>query len=133
MHAAAMLARRFSLTTVLESARPMLSNWRRCTTVSESMASIRVVDISVLEISADLARLNAALAHQAGIDSKRHKKTQDGSTTFTSRSLKIPKPPCLLRVPMHLLHRRPDIERCFQFWYGRAESARPAGCPSVCK
>jgi allantoin racemase len=65
MHVAAMLARRFSLITVLESVRPMISNLAKTYGVSESMASIRVVNIPVLEIGADLALLKAALAHQA--------------------------------------------------------------------
>jgi len=65
MHIAAMLAGRFSLITVLESVRPMLSDLAKIYGVSERLASIRVVDIPVLEIGADLGRLNAALAHQA--------------------------------------------------------------------
>jgi allantoin racemase len=65
MHVAAMLARRFSLITMLESVRPMISNLAKIYGVSESMASIRVVNIPVLELDADPARLNAALAHQA--------------------------------------------------------------------
>ena len=65
MHIAAMLAGRFSLITVLESVRPMISNLAKVYGVSEKMASIRVVNIPVLEIDTDPAHLNAALANQA--------------------------------------------------------------------
>jgi allantoin racemase len=65
MHIAAMLGGQFGFITVLESVRPMISNLAKLYGVSEKMASIRVVNIPVLEIDADPVRLNAALANQA--------------------------------------------------------------------
>jgi allantoin racemase len=65
MHIAAMLAGRFSVITVLENLRPMTSNQAKIYGVSEKLASIRVVNVPVLEIHTDPARLNTALANQA--------------------------------------------------------------------
>jgi len=65
MHIAAMLGRSFSIVTVLESVRPMFDNLAKIYGVHEKLASIRVVDIPVLEIGHDLAKLKASLAEQA--------------------------------------------------------------------
>lgn len=65
MHVAAMLGRSFSIVTVLESVRPMLDNLAKLYGVHEKLASIRVIDIPVLEIGLDLGKLQHALTEQA--------------------------------------------------------------------
>jgi len=65
MHAATMLGHKFSIVTVLNSVKPMLSNLARVYGVHERLASIRVVDIPVLEIHERLAELQGRLAEVA--------------------------------------------------------------------
>ena len=65
MHLAAMLGRCFSIVTVLESVRPMLNNLAKMYGVHDRLASIRVVNIPVLDIGHDLGHLQASLAEQA--------------------------------------------------------------------
>jgi len=65
MHVAAMLGRSFSIVTVLESVRPMLDNLAKIYGVHEKLASIRVVNIPVLEIGHDLGKMQRALADEA--------------------------------------------------------------------
>lgn len=65
MHLAAMLGLTFSVVTVLDSVKPIFHNLAKIYGVADRMASIRVVNIPVLEIEADLARLNTQLAEAA--------------------------------------------------------------------
>lgn len=65
MHVAAMLGHRFSIVTVLESVRPMLENLAKVYGVHEKLASVRVVDVPVLEIEQDMSRLHESLSEQA--------------------------------------------------------------------
>ena len=62
MHLAAMLGHKFSVVTVLESVRPMLENLARIYGVHEKLASVRVVDIPVLELEARLGEVQRKLA-----------------------------------------------------------------------
>jgi allantoin racemase len=62
MHLAAMLAHRFSVVTVLESVVPMIENLAKVYGVSEKLASVRVIDIPVLELEAAPERLTSELS-----------------------------------------------------------------------
>jgi allantoin racemase len=50
MHIAAMLGRRFSIVTVLESVVPSLERLARVVGLDQNLASVRAVDIPVLEL-----------------------------------------------------------------------------------
>ncbi|KAJ9607393.1 hypothetical protein H2200_008466 [Cladophialophora chaetospira] len=65
MHLAAMLGQKFCIVTVLESVRPMMMNNVRLYGVQEKLASIRVVDIPVLEIHQRGDEVQEALAGEA--------------------------------------------------------------------
>jgi len=64
MHLAAMLGQKFSVVTVVDTVKPMIANLARVYGVYEKLASIRVVNIPVLEIRNDFEetkrRLSAA-------------------------------------------------------------------------
>ncbi|WP_262692748.1 aspartate/glutamate racemase family protein [Kordiimonas aestuarii] len=62
MHLAAMLAHRFSVVTVLESVVPMIENLAKVYGVSDKLASVRVIDIPVLELEAAPERLTSELS-----------------------------------------------------------------------
>lgn len=62
MHLAAMLGHRFSVVTVLESVVPMIENLAKIYGTSEKLASIRVIDIPVLDLESDPQRLTRELA-----------------------------------------------------------------------
>lgn len=65
MHLAAMLGQKFSVVTVLDSVKPMLVNLARVYGVYEKLASVRVIEIPVLELEARLAEVQDALANAA--------------------------------------------------------------------
>jgi allantoin racemase len=65
MHLAAMLGQRFSIVTVLDSIKPIARNLARIYGVYEKLASIRVVDIPVLEIHERLDEVQQRLAEAA--------------------------------------------------------------------
>lgn len=65
MHVASMLGHTFSVVTVLSRIRPLLEHQAQNYGVREKLASIRSVDIPVLELEKDLDRTKAALAEQA--------------------------------------------------------------------
>jgi len=65
MHLAAMMGHRFSLVTVLESVRPMLENLAARYGVASKMASLRVIDVPVLELEARIGEVQEALAEEA--------------------------------------------------------------------
>ncbi|MCJ9430613.1 aspartate/glutamate racemase family protein [Kordiimonas marina] len=65
MHMAAMMGHRFSIVTVVESVRPMLDNLATLYGVAGKMASLRVIDIPVLELEARLGEVQQKLAEQA--------------------------------------------------------------------
>lgn len=65
MHVAAMLGRSFSIVTVVESVRPMVHNLAKIYGVDGKLASIRVVNIPVLEMDHDLDKLQSTLTEQA--------------------------------------------------------------------
>ena len=65
MHAAALLGHRFSVISVAESVRPMIENNSRLYGLTDKLASIRVIDIPVLQMLNDTEALNQALAKQA--------------------------------------------------------------------
>ncbi len=67
MHIASMLGHSFSVLTVLSSIRPMLENQAKVYGVPEKLASVRSVDIPVLELETDLERAKLALIEQAVI------------------------------------------------------------------
>ncbi len=62
MHLAAMLAHRFSVVTVLDSVVPMVENLAKVYGVSEKLASVRVINIPVLDIEANPERVVSELA-----------------------------------------------------------------------
>jgi allantoin racemase len=64
MHVAAMLGHRFSIVTVLESVVPMLENEVRLHGLSEKFVSTRWVNIPVLELEQDPARMLRALVDE---------------------------------------------------------------------
>jgi allantoin racemase len=65
MHLAAMLGETFSVVTVLDSVKPMFYNHAKLYGVAERMASVRVVNISVLDIEKEMETLNCRLAEEA--------------------------------------------------------------------
>ena len=65
MHWAAMLGHRFSIVTVLESVKPMLTSMTRRYGVDSKFASCRVVDVPVLELVERFAEVQQRLAEQA--------------------------------------------------------------------
>tara|TARA_B100000700_G_C14818338_1_gene748603 strand:- start:142 stop:891 length:750 start_codon:yes stop_codon:yes gene_type:complete len=65
MHYASMLGHKFSVITVLERIRPMFENQSKVYGVSEKLASVRAVDIPVLELEDDLNRTIEAMTEQA--------------------------------------------------------------------
>ncbi len=67
MHIAAMLGHRFSIVTVLNSVKPMLSNLARVYGVSEKLASILVVDVPVLELEERFAEVQQRLCETAAV------------------------------------------------------------------
>ena len=64
MHIASMLGHRFSVLTVLDRIRPMLENQAKVYGVPEKLASVRSVDIPVLELESDLDRVKRELTDQ---------------------------------------------------------------------
>ena len=67
MHVAAMLGHSFSIITVLSSMRAMIENQAKVSALSEKLASVRCVDIPVLELETDLDRVKRELTEQATI------------------------------------------------------------------
>jgi len=65
MHLASSLAHRFSIVTVLERLIPLLENQAKVCGVWEKLASVRAVDIPVLELEKDRERLLAQLVDQS--------------------------------------------------------------------
>jgi len=65
MHLAAMLGLRFSVVTVLDSVVPGFVNRARIYGVAEKLASVRSVNIPVLELESDHERLVAALVDES--------------------------------------------------------------------
>ncbi|AMP12768.1 asp/Glu/Hydantoin racemase family protein [Collimonas pratensis] len=65
MHAAALLGHRFSVITVVESVRSVIENMAREYAVADKLASIRVINIPVVELASDMAAVNEALAKEA--------------------------------------------------------------------
>lgn len=65
MHTAALLAGRFSVITVLEDVVPMIENCATVYGVDRQLASIRVVDMPVLEIESRYEEVTQRLAEQA--------------------------------------------------------------------
>lgn len=65
MHVASLLGHRFSFITVLDRLRSLIDKLVAGYGLKDTYASFRAVDIPVLEIGADLGRLNAALAREA--------------------------------------------------------------------
>lgn len=65
MYVASLLGHKFSVVSVVESVRPLIENIAKQYAVSDKLASIRVIDIPVLEILSDINILNDALARQA--------------------------------------------------------------------
>ncbi|WP_308910279.1 aspartate/glutamate racemase family protein [Pseudokordiimonas caeni] len=64
-HLAAMMGHRFSVVTVLDSVRPMLENLATIYGVADKLASVRVIDVPVLELEARITEVQAALAKEA--------------------------------------------------------------------
>lgn len=62
MHLAAMLGHRFSIVTVLDSVVPMIENLATLYGMAGKLASVRAIDIPVLELESDPARLTEELA-----------------------------------------------------------------------
>lgn len=65
MHLAATLGHRFSIVTILDSVRPMLESLARLYGAAEKLASVRVVDVPVLEIHARPEAVRDRLVQQA--------------------------------------------------------------------
>ncbi|WP_246263211.1 aspartate/glutamate racemase family protein [Parasphingopyxis algicola] len=65
MHLAAMLGHKFSIVTVLDSVRPLLDDLARVYAVHDKLASIRVINIPVLEIEQRIAEVQDCLAEIA--------------------------------------------------------------------
>lgn len=65
MHLASMMGYRFSVVTVLDSVRALFENAAVLCGLASRLASVRVVDIPVLELDKDLARLHGSLSAQA--------------------------------------------------------------------
>lgn len=66
-HLAAMLAHRFSVVTILERDIPLLDRLFRKYSVAEKVASIRVVDIPVLELDVDQTQLIDVVTNASGV------------------------------------------------------------------
>lgn len=67
MHIASILGHSFSVITVLDSIRPMLENQAKVYGVRDKLASVRSVDIPVLDLESDLDRVKRVLTEQAVI------------------------------------------------------------------
>jgi allantoin racemase len=65
MHMAAMLGHRFAVVTILDRVRPILENHAKVYGVYDKLASVRSVDIPVLEIAHDQNKLVQALIAQS--------------------------------------------------------------------
>jgi allantoin racemase len=65
MHLAAMLGHAFSVVTVLQRLRTQLENEARLYGVFDKLASVRAVDMPVLELETDLGRTRELLVEQA--------------------------------------------------------------------
>jgi allantoin racemase len=65
MHLASMLGHTFSVITVMKSLRPKFEHQARIYGVSEKLASVRGVEIPVLDLESDRTRLVRALADEA--------------------------------------------------------------------
>lgn len=65
MHVAAMLGHTFSVISVLKRMRAQFENQAKLYGVAEKFASVRAVDIPVLDLETDLATTNRALTEQA--------------------------------------------------------------------
>jgi allantoin racemase len=65
MHIASMLGHRFSIVTVLSSCIPLMENQAKIYGVAGKLASVRAVDIPVLELEDDTERLVGALVDQS--------------------------------------------------------------------
>lgn len=65
LHAAAMLGRRIAVISVLESVRPLLMQLVLRSGLSSRLASMRMVDMPVLDLQHGMARLQQAMATQA--------------------------------------------------------------------
>ncbi|MEA2514079.1 MAG: allantoin racemase [Thermomicrobiales bacterium] len=65
MHVASMLGHTFSVITVLKSLRPVFENQAKIYGVRDKLASVRAVEIPVLELEDDRDRLVHALADEA--------------------------------------------------------------------
>ncbi|MBN8499665.1 MAG: aspartate/glutamate racemase family protein [Sphingomonadales bacterium] len=63
MHLAAMLGHRFSIVTVLDSVVPMIENLSKIYGTSSKLASVRVINIPVLELEAAPEKVTSALAN----------------------------------------------------------------------
>jgi len=65
MHLAAMLGQKFSIVTVLHRLRPIYENQAKVYGVYEKLASVRSVEIPVLELEGNLTATTKALTEQA--------------------------------------------------------------------
>jgi allantoin racemase len=65
MHAAAMLGHTFSVVTVLKRLRAQFENQAKLYGVAEKIASVRAVDIPVLDLEGDLGNTKRTLTEQA--------------------------------------------------------------------
>ena len=65
MHLASMLGHKFSVVTVLDSLEPQFTNQAKVYGVPEKLASVRAVDIPVLDLDKDFDRMVGALIEQA--------------------------------------------------------------------
>ena len=65
MHVAAMLGHRFSVVTVLDRCRPLLENRAKIHGVDAKLASVRAVELPVLELEADAGRLRLLIEQAA--------------------------------------------------------------------
>ncbi|KVG52161.1 hypothetical protein WJ33_10855 [Burkholderia ubonensis] len=65
MYVASLLGHKFSVVTVVETVRPLIENLARQAAIIDKLASIRVINIPVMELGADVAVLNDALAREA--------------------------------------------------------------------
>ncbi len=65
MHIAAMLGHRFGFITVLDRLRPVIDHLVASYGLKDSYASFEAVDVPVLDINHDMAKLNSALTDKA--------------------------------------------------------------------
>lgn len=65
VHTAAMLGQKFSVVTVVDGVVPMIRNLTKVYGVSDRLASIRVIDLPVLEIENDLPGTQKLLAKES--------------------------------------------------------------------